>query len=82
MAYEFSFDTGQWWATIAACILVVLLAFAAGFIAGMMWGRSSAAIGRPERAALHVKGRPVRPPGAGGTAAARRCVATIGSRSG
>jgi len=39
VAYDFSFDTRQWWATVAACVLVVLLAFAAGFVAGMMWGR-------------------------------------------
>jgi hypothetical protein len=42
MAYDFSFDTRQWWATIAACVLAVLLAFAAGFVAGMMWGRRGA----------------------------------------
>jgi hypothetical protein len=43
MAYDFSFDTRQWWATVAACILAVLLAFAAGFLAGMMWSRRGAA---------------------------------------
>jgi len=53
MAYEFSFDSRQWWATIAACVLVVLLAFAAGFVAGMLWGRNSAPPARADgRAAV------------------------------
>jgi len=48
MAYEFSFDTRQWWATIAACVLVVLLAFAAGFLAGVMWGRRGGPLTRAD----------------------------------
>jgi len=41
MSYEFSFNTRQWWALVAACVLVVILAFAIGVMTGIMWTQPS-----------------------------------------
>ena len=38
--YEFSFTRGEWWVTVVTCVLLIVLTFTAGFLAGSMWQRS------------------------------------------
>ena len=41
MSYEFSFSSRQWWLVVAGWLLVLALTFAAGFVSGELWQRST-----------------------------------------
>jgi hypothetical protein len=38
--YTFSLTPGQWWTTVAALVLLLVLTFLAGFLGGAMWQES------------------------------------------
>jgi len=38
--YTFSLTPRQWWTTVAAAVLLLVLTFVAGFLGGVMWQAS------------------------------------------
>jgi hypothetical protein len=42
-AYTFSLTPRQWWFTVAAAVLLLVLTFVAGFLGGVMWQGARAA---------------------------------------